>query len=76
MGRKGQCIMKHYVVTTKKGNQYRVPSQGAAEETFAARGGVSIEQVEVNRLREQGYMFKPRGADKWSEWPDWSECND
>jgi hypothetical protein len=68
--------MTHYLVTTRKGNQYRVPSQPAANETFEARDGVSVEEVEVSRPQEQGYMFKPLGALKWREWPDWSECND
>lgn len=68
--------MKHYVVTTKKGNQYRVPSRRGAEETFQARGGVSIEETGVTRLRDQGWMFKPLGAEKWQEWPSWDECND
>jgi len=66
--------VKHYV-TTKRGNQYQVPSRRAAEEVFEARGGVSIEAVKVNRLRDQGYMFKPAGAAKWEEWPSWDECN-
>ena len=68
--------MRHYVVTTKKGNQYRVPGRRAAEETFEARGGVSVEEVEVTRLRDWGWMFKPAGAHTWQEWPDWNECND
>jgi hypothetical protein len=68
--------VKHYIVTTRKGNQYRVSSQHAAEETFEARGGVSVEEVEVTKPSQQGYMFKPKGADRWQEWPAWEECND
>jgi hypothetical protein len=64
--------MTHYLVTTRKGNQYRVPSRGAAARTAEARDGVSVEEVDVSRPQEMGYMFKPAGTLKWREWPDWS----
>lgn len=68
--------MTHFVVTTRTGNQYRVPDVPAAKETSAARSGVKIEQVEVPNVRQQGFMFKPRGADRWQDWPAWEDCND
>jgi hypothetical protein len=66
--------MTHYIVTTQNGDKFQVPCQLTAEETFEVRGGVSIEEIEVTRLRDWGHLFKPAGSAKWQSWPAWKEA--